>query len=80
MMTDAERNAEHLACWDCNCHGFVNGVDWCQDPATWSPAMAGRAADIQSGAYAERLRAGLPEWPPDLLDPPPDPSRGLNRT
>jgi len=48
----------HLDCWDCNCHGFEGGVDWCQDPETWDPAMAARAADILSGAYARRVLAG----------------------
>lgn len=71
MKRTAAANAAHLDDWDANCHGFVNGVDWCQDPATWSPAMAGRAADLRSGAYARRLRDGLPEWPDELLDPPP---------
>ena len=47
----------HLDDWSANCHGFEGGVDWCQDPATWGPAMAARAADIRSGAYAARLRA-----------------------
>jgi hypothetical protein len=75
MKTAAERNAEHLACWDCNCHGFVNGVDWCQDPATWSPAMAGRAADIRSGAHGRRLLDRLPEWPDELLDDSEAPNR-----
>jgi hypothetical protein len=70
LMRAAGRMPGHLDCWDCNCHGFVNGVDWCRDPATWSPAMAARAADLRSGAYARRLRAGLPEWPDDLLDAP----------
>ena len=47
----------HLDCWDCNCHGFEGGVDWCVDPARWDPAMAARAADMRSGAYAARVRA-----------------------
>ncbi len=64
--------------WDANCHGFENGVDWCRDPATWSPAMAARAADIQSGAWAQRLRDGLPEWPDRLLDVGAGPSLRLS--
>jgi hypothetical protein len=42
-LSDAERYAAHLECWECNCHGFVDGVDWCQD-GKWDTAMAARAA------------------------------------
>jgi hypothetical protein len=46
----------HLADWSANCHGFEDGVDWCQDPASWSPEMAARAEDHRIGAHVERLR------------------------
>lgn len=86
-LSDAERHAAHLECWDCNCHGFVDAVDSCQEVERIRADSLARAdADkldrgddpIDSGLAAVRYEDVFGHRPDAAARRPPDGPRGLD--